>query len=285
MMLEYFPDYVDTVENCAISSDDGSALVAAWGAGAAKGMFGVHAHNHTLPLTAKIAGVQTVEATDDLGSIGNMPLLWLNREGCRYADETSCYKPTPGGNTVYYGKRVFNVFDQATVDAFIEKGTKIRPWRGKPVDTPLTDLAAQIATGEKIGFVFKADSIETLAEKTGWNPSIATAEIDRYNKIVNSGRDEDCGRSAETLIYTVEIAPFYAVEIHPRCLGSFGGILLTDDYGVLDENGKRIPGFYAAGDVSCGWFGRNYPDFNGLTSYHNTVSGYIAAKSVIDYLT
>ncbi len=82
MMIKYFPDYVDSVENCAISSDDGSALAAAWNAGAGKGMFGVHAHNHTLPLSAKYAGISTVEATDPVASVGNIPLLWVESRRC-----------------------------------------------------------------------------------------------------------------------------------------------------------------------------------------------------------
>ena len=85
-------------------------------------------------------------------------------------------------------------------------------------------------------------------------------------------------------MYKVETAPFYALEVHPRILGSFGGIMTDADYDVLGEDGKPMAGLYAAGDMAAGWFGTRYLDIDGLTSFHNTTSGYVAAGSIIDYL-
>ncbi|NTW28011.1 MAG: FAD-binding protein [Coriobacteriia bacterium] len=284
MMIDMFPDYPPTMENCAISSDDGAGLWAAWNAGATKAMFGVHGHNHTLPLTAKLAGISTVEATDDVASLGNIPLLWLNREGRRWCDETKAFGATPGGNVMLFAQKGFNVLDQATVDAMIKSGTLVKPWRGIAVGTPLTNLAKQLSDGEKTGFVYKADTIEALAAKTGWNSKVAKEEVAKYNAIINAKVDPDYYRDPAYLKYTIETGPFYAVELRPRCLGSFGGLLMTADYEVCKDNGSPLPGLYAAGDVSCGWFGRSYPDIGGLTSWHNTVSGYVATTSAIKYL-
>ena len=285
MMLEYFPDFPDTMQNCSISSVDGAALQAAWNAGAAKGMFGVHAHNHTLPLDAKYAGISTVEATNPLSSLGNTPLLWLNREGRRFANEERCYSATPGGNTMLLAKRAFNVLDQATVDQLEEAGSPIRPWRGIAVDTPLEGLSKELAEGEEKGYVFSADSIEELAEKAGWNAEVAKEEIARYNDAVASKSDPDYYKAAENLLFSVEQPPFYAVELRPRCLGSFGGLLISKDYGVFDDAGVPITGLYAAGDMAAGWFGKVYPDVNALTSFHNTTSGFAAANSAIEQLS
>lgn len=284
MMLQYFPDYVDTVQNCSISSVDGAALQAAWDAGAAKGMFGVHAHNHTLPLDAKYAGISTVEATNPLSSLGNTPLLWLDREGRRFANEERCYSPTPGGNAILFAKRAFNVLDQATVDTLEANGSPIRPWRGIKVDTPLEGLSKELEEGESNGYVFSADTIEELAKKTGWDPAVAQEEIARYNEAVRAQSDPDYQKAPENLLFEITQPPFYAVELRPRCLGSFGGLLITKNYGVFDENGKPIEGLYAAGDMATGWFGKVYPDVNGLTSFHNTTSGFVAANSVIEKL-
>jgi fumarate reductase flavoprotein subunit len=283
MMLEYYPDYVDTVENCATPSHDGSALQAAWTAGAAKGFFGVHAHNHTLPLDAKYAGISTVEATNDVATLGNIPLLWIDREGKRFANEEHCYGPTPGGNIIFFAKRAFNVLDQATVDALMQAPTPIRPWRGTR-DKPLSKLQDELTEGEETGFVFKGDTLEALAGKTGWNPATIKEEIERYNSLVEAKDDKDYFKAPENLVFTVLTPPFYAVEIRPRCLGSFGGLALSRDYEVRNDEGHRIDGLYAAGDLACGWFGKLYPDILGLTSYHNTTSGYVVANSVITHL-
>ncbi len=202
----------------------------------------------------------------------------------RWANETNAFSPTPGGNTVFLAKKAFNVLDQPTVDEFISKGSSIKPWRGIAVGTPMPDLAQQLAAGEATGYVYKATTIDELAKKTGWNPDIAKAQIERYNKIVEMQNDTDYYKDAAYLKYKITTAPFYAIELRPRCLGSFGGFVLSGDYEILKDDGFPIPGLFAAGDVACGWFGRTYPNIDGLTSFHNTTSGYVAANSAINYL-
>ena len=284
IMLKYYPNYTPYVENCSISTVDGSALEAAWEIGAAKADFGVHAHNHTLPLIAKIAGISTVEATNPVATVGNTPLLWLDRSGRRFCNEAECYSATPGGNIVYFGRRVFGIIDQATVDAFVAEGSAVKPWRGIAAGTPMTDLSDELEAGEATGYVYKASTIEELADKCGWDAQTAAEEIARYNELVAAGEDADYKKPLESLVYTVEKVPFYAIEIHPRSLGTFGGLRIDKNYGVCGEDGKPIAGLYACGDLACGWFGVKYPDIGGLTSFHNTTSGYVAAGSVIECL-
>lgn len=284
MMMAYYPDYSETAENCAIETTDGAVLTAAWEVGAKKGAFGVHAHTHTLPRSAELEGNWCFDFNNSMTTVGNMPLLWLNSEGKRFGKETECYNPTPGGNLVYSAQRAFNVFDQATVDEFVSNGMAYDAWFGIEQGTPLTDLADKLESGESAGYVFKADSIEELAGKCGWDAQVAADEIARYNEAVDAKSDPDYGREPETLVYKVETGPFYALELHPRILGSFGGIMTDPNYDVLGEDRKPIPGLYAAGDMSAGWFGTRYLDIDGLTSFHNTTSGYVAAGSIIDYL-
>lgn len=283
MMMQYFPDYTEYAENCGIATTDGKGLEMAWDIGAAKGSFGVHAHNHTLPLIAKYAGIDTVTATDDIAIVGNVPLLWLNRDGSRFSNEELCWKPTPGGNAIYMAKRAFVVLDQATVDGFIENGTPIKPWRGAK-DKPLPDLQKQLDEGTSVGYVFKANSIDELSALTGWNAETAAKQIARYNGFVADGVDADYGKTAESLLYSVENGPFYAIEIRPRVLGSFGGINVDGDYKVLNDDGHPIDGLYAAGDMAAGWFGPVYPNLGGLTSGFNTTSGYSAVMCAKEFI-
>ena len=106
-----------------------------------------------------------MEATNPLSSLGNTPLLWLDREGRRFANEERCYSPTPGGNAILFAKRAFNVLDQATVDTLEANGSPIRPWRGIKVDTPLEGLSKELEEGESNGYVFSADQL-FIAEST-----------------------------------------------------------------------------------------------------------------------
>ena len=283
MMMEYFPNYSTYAENCAISSTDGKGLQMLWDIGAAKGTFGLHAHNHTMPLSAKYAGISTVAATDDIAISANVPLLWVNRIGARFGNEAWAYNPQKGGNIIFGQKRVFVVLDQATVDYFVQKGTPIKPWRGA-INQPMPNLVKQLADGQALGYVFKGDTIKNLAVNAGWDTGIAAEQIARYNTIVTSKQDNDYYKQVDCLVFKIETAPFYAIEIRPRLLGTFGGIVMSKNYEVLKDDGFPLPGLYAAGDNAAGWFGRVYPDIGGLTSCHNTTSGYSAAMEAIKYI-
>ncbi len=283
IMMKYFPNYPTYAENCGISTTDGEGLTMAWEIGAEKGDFGVHAHNHTMPLLAKYVGVDTVQAKDSRSCLANVPLLWLNRMGRRFNNEATCYKPTPGGNSVIGGKQCYQILDQATVDYMMENGTPVKPWRGTK-DQPMPDLMAMMQIGIGVGYVKKGDTLEELAKACGMDPDVVAEEVARYNTMVENGVDTDYGKTADALVFTIKEGPFYAVEIRPRVLGSFGGLVMGRDYEVLKEDGYPIPGLYAAGDMAAGWFGRLYPNMGGLTSGHNPTSGYSAANSVIEYL-
>lgn len=283
IMQKYFPNYTPYAENCGVSTTDGEGLTMAWDIGAEKGDFGVHAHNHTMPLLAKYVGIDTVSAKDSLSCLANVPLLWLNRMGRRFNNEATAYSPTPGGNSVFGGKRCYQILDQTTVDYMVENGTPVKPWRGAK-DQPMPDLPNQLQTGIGVGYVKKGDTLETLADACGMDPAIVAEEVARYNTMVENGVDTDYGKTTDALVFTIKEGPFYAVEIRPRILGSFGGLVMGRDYEVLKEDGYPIPGLYASGDMSAGWFGRLYPNMGGLTSGHNPTSGYSAANSVIRYL-
>jgi fumarate reductase flavoprotein subunit len=227
IMLKYFPNYTPYAENCGASTTDGEGLTMAWSIGAEKGDFGVHAHNHTMPLLAKYTGIDTVLATDALSCLANVPLLWLNRMGRRFNNEATAYSPTPGGNAVFGGKQCFVILDQTTVDFMAKNGTPLKPWRGKK-DEPMPDLPAQLQTGIGVGYVRKGDTIEALASNCGMDPAIVAEEVTRYNTMVENGVDTDYGKIADALKFTVSDGPFYAVEIRPRILGSFGGSLAQE---------------------------------------------------------
>jgi fumarate reductase flavoprotein subunit len=57
-----------------------------------------------------------------------------------------------------------------------------------------------------------------------------------------------------------------------------GGLRIDTHRRVLDKSGKPIPGLYAAGEVTGGFFGGNRLGGNALTEV--MVSGRIAARSI-----
>jgi 3-oxosteroid 1-dehydrogenase len=124
------------------------------------------------------------------------------------------------------------------------------------------------------GYLKKADTIEGLAEQCGIDPAALAATVARFNGFARKGVDEDFGRGGRAYDHflsgdvsvrpnpnlgAIETAPFYAVQIYPGDVGTFGG-LVTDEHGrVLKADGTVILGLYATGNSTASVMGRSYP--------------------------
>ena len=103
---------------------------------------------------------------------------------------------------------------------------------------------------EKIasGVIFKADTIEDLAQQFGADPQALAETVAKHNESCKTLEDE-FGRviySEEDLIVT---PPFYASASAPTAIG---GLVTFENDEVLREDGTPIEGLYAAGEVCCG---------------------------------
>ncbi len=78
--------------------------------------------------------------------------------------------------------------------------------------------------------------------------------------------------------YTVEDADFLLKVLAPATHHTMGGLKVDLSRHVLDKAGKPIPGLYAAGEVTGGFFGGNRLGGNALTEI--MVSGRIAARTI-----
>lgn len=75
----------------------------------------------------------------------------------------------------------------------------------------------------------------------------------------------------------IDTPPFEAYQVTCGITFTFGGVKITNDGQVVDEEGVPIPGLYAAGELVGGLFYFNYPGGTGLTS--GAVFGKIAGSS------
>lgn len=104
-----------------------------------------------------------------------------------------------------------------------------------------------------------AATLEELAAQIGMDGEALTATVERYNELCAAGADDDFGKPAEYLI-PVEGETYYAISMQPGCSVNFGGLRIDTGSHVLDPNGERIPGLYAAGEVAfTGLFATEYP--------------------------
>ncbi len=85
-----------------------------------------------------------------------------------------------------------------------------------------------------VGFGWKGDTVEELAEATGMDAAKLADAIEQ---------DPD-----------LKEAPYYAVMVKPTTIGSMGGLVIDTDARVLREDGSPIPGLYATGEVANGGF-------------------------------
>ena len=85
-----------------------------------------------------------------------------------------------------------------------------------------------------VGYGWKGDTVEALAEATGMDAAKLADAIEQ---------DPD-----------LKEAPYYAVMVKPTTIGSMGGLVIDTDARVLKEDGAPIPGLYATGEVANGGF-------------------------------
>jgi len=141
------------------------------------------------------------------------------------------------------------------------------------------------------GFLRTGKSIEELAKAIDVDPATLKATTERFNGFARSGMDEDFGRGRNAYdawlgdhthgpnpaLGTVEQGPFYAVQIVPGDVGTFGGAVTDSSARVLREDGSPIQGLYATGTTTAAVMGRTYPGA-GCSIGPSFTWGFVAAK-------
>lgn len=140
-------------------------------------------------------------------------------------------------------------------------------------------------------FIHKADTLEALAAACGMESASLTAAVERFNGFARNGRDEDFQRGDHVYdrwlgdalnqqspsLGTIEQGPFYAVQVYPGDVSTFGGVVTDEHARVLREDGSVIPGLYATGTSTASVMGRAAPGA-GASIGPSFTWGYVAAK-------
>ena len=104
----------------------------------------------------------------------------------------------------------------------------------------------------------RADTLEELAELIEVDPAELKATVERYNKLCKEGEDKDFYKENHFL-FPVEEGPFTACMVAPGLLAVCGGIHISDNFEVLNENDEPIPGLYAIGNCAGDIYAVDYP--------------------------
>ena len=123
-----------------------------------------------------------------------------------------------------------------------------------------------------------ANTIEELAGKfEGVDPDAFIAEIETYNAAVNQDIEFNPnikdGRRTKGLAVdktnwanTIDEPPYEGYAVTCGVTFTFGGLRISDEGEVLNNDMKPIRGLFAAGELVGGIFYFNYPGGSGLTS-------------------
>jgi 3-oxosteroid 1-dehydrogenase len=145
------------------------------------------------------------------------------------------------------------------------------------------------------GFLKKADSVEELAQAIRIEPAALRTTVDRFNGFVAKNHDDDFNRGESAYdrwlgdkfhegnasLGAIEQGPFYAMEVVPGDVGTYGGVVTDSNARVLREDGSVIDGLYATGISTASAMGRAYPGA-GASVGPSFVWGYVTAKHVLE---
>jgi len=202
-------------------------------------------------------------------------LIMVDQKGERFANESGSYMEN--------GQRMYA---RGAVPAWVIMESRHREryvWAGAMGGKTPEDWITS-------GYMKRADTIEGLATACGLDPQTLRRTVDRFNEFAATGRDLDFKRGERAYdrvfadptvkpnpcLGALEKGPFYAVQVYPGDVGTFGGLLTDEHARVLTEAGAPIPGLYATGNSTASVVGRCYPGA-GASIAASFVFGYIAA--------
>ena len=190
---------------------------------------------------------------------GTQPFLKVNRNGERFANESSPYNDIVYA-TAHQPGRVYAQICDANI---LEDAKRFHTIGCSAQTRNLGEdyFAQQVENGEKEGCFFKADTLEELADKMGFTGAAKDtflATVERYNELYDKQNDEDFGKPAYRLS-AIRTAPFYGCWLGASLLTTEQGIAINEKGQALDTNNQPMEGLYITGDMSGSFFANNYP--------------------------
>lgn len=184
-------------------------------------------------------------------SVRNLNAIWVNAQGRRFVNEWKGSRYTVEAVVRQEPATYWIVFDQQGVADLRYAGTDWSdPERARKllVENPAVTVQGETWAG--------------LARKAGLPAEELEATVERYNRMVRTGQDEEFQRfGTQALPEWLQVfpvpeprelrtPPFYAMQAFPMTRKSMGGLRIDTDCRVLDKEGRPIPGLYAVGEVA-----------------------------------
>ena len=230
----------------------GTVLAAAMGAGAQP--TGHWGGCHASPLDASAPDVGDLRLTDKMSRYSYPYALLLNSDAERFVDEGEMhvwmtYAKTGAAIRAQQGAWAFQLFDDKTVHL----------------------LEPRYATGTPV----VAEDLPSLAEQLGVDADALVATVERFNAACGEGEfdpfDLDGLRAApegqpakSNWAQRIDAPPYVAYPVTCGITFTYGGLKVDDAARVRDIADRVMPGLFAAGELTGGFFFHNYPAGAGL---------------------
>ena len=241
------------------STGDGHRMAAKMGAGliGMEGYHGgiIHYGYKKFPRVGEVKGMRSVKKYE--------PGILVNRLGKRFVDEG---EDSADKTYAKFGRIIaltqpggiaYLIFDSQAKDS-------IDPMYDGPEKGPIV-----------------AATIERLAKILSIAVSRLRNTVDEFNRSVDQGTNSKLTPPKTNFAQRIDRPPFYAYVVTGGMTFTFGGIKINSKAEVLSKTTSVIPGLYAAGEVTGGFFYNNYPAGSSLTRC--AVFGEIAGKKAADF--
>lgn len=220
--------------------------------------------------------------------IGSQPFLKVNKDGERFCNESVPYDFIYAAGTVQRDGVYCELWDANWV-AQVEQFHTIACSRIIPSPTgghaQIFNVESETGMMEETlipaEVVVEADTIEGLAEKLQVPTAALVETVSRYNELCEKGVDEDFGKESYRML-PLTTPPYRAATLGGQLLCTLDGLRVNTDLQVLDTEHNAIPGLYAAGNDTGGFFANNYPElFPGVACGRTITFGRLAGKNVL----
>lgn len=183
--------------------------------------------------------------------------ILVNSNGQRFTDEVGTRDAVSAAEIKQPGSFAYLIVDQAMVDA------------------------SNVIQGYiKKGYTTQGESYATLAEALQIDSTAFETTMNEWNAAVEAKTDSQFGRTS--FASPLNTAPYYAIKVTPGVHHTMGGLKINSEAEVLTADGNKIPGLFAAGEVTGGVHGANRLGGNAVADF--VVFGRIAGKQAASYL-
>lgn len=194
------------------------------------------------------------------------------------------------------GPNYYSIWSAEQIDGIVNEGLKVDVQgpavgflghRGSiPSGIPLPEAYDVLNIAIDRGYVFKADTIEALAEQIGVDPAALAETVATYNGYCEAGEDAEFGKGPDDLVPIGE-GPYYAIKMASYSYNTVAGLDIDEQFRVLNTEGQPIEGLYALGSDSAGVLfseKKPYVTFGGANNGWALTSAYVAGPIIAEYV-